>query len=142
MCGAKVVYQPGCYSVYRRYGDVTVSTSSPKRYVENQLVILQKYETRLKREHRLSNAYKCALAQSYFAIARKCLKSDPKLYSQLLNKALLLSPDFKAQGSKRTFFYNFGQSILGFKRTELIVSKFKRFVFLLKNERLTKNENL
>ena len=66
MSGAQVVYQPGCDSIYRRYGDVTVSSSSQQRYLESHLKILEKYEVRLVEENKLSDSYKDALAQSYF----------------------------------------------------------------------------
>ena len=47
MAGAKVVYQPGCYSIYRRYGNVTVSTRSKLSWVENHCKVLQKVEKKL-----------------------------------------------------------------------------------------------
>ena len=126
MSGARVVYQPGCDSVYRRYGNITVSSSSQQRYLENHLKILEKYEARLTKEDRLSNSYKDALAQSYFLLARRYLTFDRDCYLQLLEKTLLLSPNFQAQGSERTLSYRFAQKILGFKKLELIAAKIKQ----------------
>ncbi|NJL44597.1 MAG: glycosyltransferase [Leptolyngbyaceae cyanobacterium SM2_3_12] len=42
LAGAQATYQPGCVSVYRRYGNVTVSTASTTQYVESHLKVLQK----------------------------------------------------------------------------------------------------
>ncbi|MBE9061258.1 glycosyltransferase [cf. Phormidesmis sp. LEGE 11477] len=127
MGGVKVRYQSGCDSIYRRYGNVTVSSSSQQKYLSNHLKILEKYEARLKKEEALSDAYKDALAQSYFVIARKYLPIDSALYDQFLEKALSLSPSFQAQGSERTFLYSLAQKIFGFKKLELLVVSVKRF---------------
>lgn len=126
MNGAQVSYQPACNSIYRRYGNVTVSSASRERYLENHIKILEKYETCLIKENRLSDVYKDALAQSYFVIARKYLAVNPALYSQLVEKTLSLSPKFQAQGSERTFIYSFSQKILGFRNMELLVVNLKQ----------------
>lgn len=47
MNGAKVVYQPGCYAIYRRYGSVTVSTSSKARWLKSHHLVLKKIEQQL-----------------------------------------------------------------------------------------------
>lgn len=124
--GAQVGYQPECDSVYRRYGNVTVSSASQERYLENHLKILEKYETQLSKENRLLDAYKDALAQSYFIIARRYLEINPALYSQFLEKTLSLSPKFQAQSSERTFVYSFAQKVLGFRKLEFLVVKLKQ----------------
>ena len=128
MGGAQVVYQPGCDSVYRRYGNVTVSSASQERYIENHLRILEKYEARLSQEQRLSDTYKDALAQSYFIIARKYLETNPALYSQFLERTLSLSPKFQAQGSERTFLYSLVQKLVGFRKLEFLVVTLKNLV--------------
>ena len=126
MSGAQVGYQPECDSIYRRYGNVTVSSASQDRYIENHLKILEKYETQLNKENRLLDIYKDALAQSYFIIARKYVEINPALYSQFLEKTLSLSPEFQAQSSERTLFYSFTQKVLGFRRLEFLVVKLKQ----------------
>ena len=131
MSGAQVRYQPGCDSIYRRYGNVTVSSISQERYLENHLQILRKYETRLRAENALSNDYKDALAQSYFVIARKYLETDPALYSKFLEKTLSLWPNFKAQGSERTFLYSYAQKVFGFRNIELLVVTLKQLMHKL-----------
>jgi glycosyltransferase involved in cell wall biosynthesis len=118
MSGAKVVYQPGCYSVYRRYGNVTVSTYSKSRWIECQSSVLQKAQNRLAQSNKLTIKYRYALALSYFELARESLKVDYGMYLQFLEKTLILSPDFK-HNSKQTA-YNFIQNILGFRCTERI----------------------
>ncbi|PZO21118.1 MAG: glycosyl transferase family 2 [Leptolyngbya foveolarum] len=133
MSGAQVIYQPECDAIYRRYGNVTVSSASQERYLENHLKILEKYEARLNQEDKLLDSYKDALAQSYFLIARKYLETNPALYSQFLAKTLSLSPKFQAQGSERTFLYSFAQKLLSFRKLEFLVVTLKQLSKKLRN---------
>lgn len=126
MSGAKVIYQPGCHSVYRRYGNTTVSTASASRYLENHLKILKKTEENLARQDRLDANYKNALAQSYFVLARKYLAVDAPMYPRLLEKVFQLSPDFKAETSDRSGVYRFLQHVIGFRTLESIVTFIKQ----------------
>jgi glycosyltransferase involved in cell wall biosynthesis len=126
MSGAKVGYQPGCYSIYRRYGNVTVSTASKTRYLENHLKILMKNEKVLSQRGLLNPVYKDALAQSYFIIARNYLYSDFSKYTELLKKVLELSPNFTAKSTERTVWYSLAQKILGFRYLEKLVALIKR----------------
>lgn len=118
MSGAKVAYQPGCHSIYRRYGDTTVSTSSKEKYLDSHFSIIQNAEGQLSRLGKLSKKYRCALAQSYFKLARGYLDTDYTRYSELLDKALTLCPTFKPEGEHRTVIYNLAQNVLGFRNTE------------------------
>ncbi|WP_066382735.1 MULTISPECIES: glycosyltransferase [unclassified Anabaena] len=129
MAGAKVVYQPGCYSVYRRYGAVTVSTGSKNRWLKNHHLVLKKVEQQLLQKNRLSQSYRQALAKSYFELAREALFFDYSQYLMFLDEALVMFPDFKAN-SKR-IFYRLVQDILGFRQTERIACSIlfaKKFV--------------
>ena len=126
MSGAKIGYQPECDSIYRRYGDVTVSSSSQTRYLKSHIKILEKYEARLNREQMLSSTYKNALAQSYFKIARRFLDVEPTLYREFLEKTLHLSPNFQAQAIERTMFYAIVQKLIGFRKLESAVVKIKQ----------------
>ena len=81
MNGAKVAYQPGCYSIYRRYGNVTVSTMSKSRWINSHCIVLKKIEKKLLDSHKLSDNYRFAIAQCYFKLARDSLRFD---YSQYL----------------------------------------------------------
>jgi glycosyltransferase involved in cell wall biosynthesis len=126
MSGAKVGYQPGCYSIYRRYGNVTVSTSSKTRYLESHQMILEKAEQTLLAEGRLSQRYREAMAQSYFMLARGYLEFDSSQYFKLLEKTLTLSPNFQANGVDRTAAYTLAQKVFGFRNLERIVVLIKQ----------------
>ena len=126
LSGSRVSYHAGCYSIYRRYGNVTVSTSSKSRYLESHQKILEKFERRLAEQGKLSTKYRDALAQSYFMLARGYLETDPLKYSSFLKKTLDLSPKFQANNADRTALYNFAQKLFGFRRFEKLVFLIKR----------------
>jgi glycosyltransferase involved in cell wall biosynthesis len=126
---AKVVYQPGCYSIYRRYGAVTVSTFSKTRWLQNHYIVLGKSEKKLLEMNNLSIKYRHALARSYFELARESLFVDYSQYLIFLEEALVRFPEFQVN-SKRGI-YKLAQNILGFRQTERLASCFlfvKRFV--------------
>jgi glycosyltransferase involved in cell wall biosynthesis len=118
MAGAKVLYQPGCYSIYRRYGAVTVSTTSKSRWLTSHNLVLKKVEQQLLQRHQLSQAYRQALATSYFELAREALFFDYNQYLMFLEETLVMFPKFKAN-SKR-ISYRLAQGILGFRQAERI----------------------
>ena len=134
MSGAKVVYQPGCYSVYRRYGNVTVSTTSKTRHLENHHLILQKTEANLSDQGKLSAKYRCALAQSYFVMARSYLKIDLEKYYSYLDKTNSLCPEFEPNRQHRTKVYNFVQGMLGFRKLEKLTFTLKTMQMFLENK--------
>lgn len=117
--GAKVEYQPGCYSIYREYGNVTVSTSSKPRWIACHCAVLEKAEKKLLELKRLSYNYRRALAICYFHLAREALFINYSQYLQLLNVALTKFPDF--QGNSKQRVYHIVRSIIGFRHTERIV---------------------
>ncbi|MEA5502348.1 glycosyltransferase [Halotia wernerae UHCC 0503] len=114
----KVVYQSGCYSIYRRYGSATVSTSSKSRWLKSHYLVLEKVERQLLQNNKLSIKYRHALAKSYFELARESLSTDYSQYLSFLEETLALFPEFKAN-SKRPV-YKIVQDILGFRQTERI----------------------
>jgi glycosyltransferase involved in cell wall biosynthesis len=127
--GAKASYQPGCVSVYRRYGNTSVSTASLTRFVSSHLQVLQKAEKLLEKQGRLSQAYKAALAKSYFSLSRFCLLEDYGLYLTCLEKTLKCCPHFQADTELAVFpaftkaktvdrLYTLMQNQLGFLQTE------------------------
>lgn len=118
MNGAKVAYQPGCYAIYRRYGSVTVSTSSKARWLKSHHLVLKKAEQQLLQKNQLSMKYRHALAKSYFDLAREALFFDYKQYLMFLEESLVMFPEFKANSQRR--FYRLLQDILGFRQTERI----------------------
>lgn len=123
MSGAKVVYQPGCYSVYRRYGSVTVSTASKPRWVENHCNVLKKVEKKLLQQYQqnIPINYRRALAHGYFELARDYMYIDYSEYLRLVDKSLSLCPDFKRKTHRR--FYKLIQDILGFRLCERCVHR-------------------
>ena len=126
---AKVVYQPGCYSVYRRYGNVTVSSYSTSVWVKSHYLVLDKAEKKLLQLNKLSMKYRYALARCCFELARESLFFDYSQYLQFLEKALTIFPDFKVNSSRP--IYKFAQNICGFRQTEKIACRIlflRRFV--------------
>ncbi len=122
MSGAKVVYQSGSPSIYRRYGKVTVSTASKQRWIENHCKVLQKVEKKLLQKNReIPINYRAALAEGFFEIARDYMYIDYSQYLRFLNKSLALYPNFKHKSSKK--IYNFVQDICGFRLTERLVNR-------------------
>lgn len=121
MNGAKVTYQSGCYSIYRRYGNVTVSTISKSRWIEGHCVVLNKVENKLLNSRILCDKYRFAISLCYFKLARESLLYDYSLYLQLLEETLAMKRNFKRR-SKQSI-YNFIQNIFGFRQTELITSR-------------------
>ena len=125
MIEAKVGYQPGCHSIYRRHGNETVSTSSKTRHLKSQLIINRKVENNLIKSGKFFTRYQKSLAQSYFLIAREYIEIDPSIYKELLRKVFLLDPDFKAVSKNRTAIYSLTQNILGFRKLEKLVFTIK-----------------
>lgn len=123
MSGATIVYQPGCYSIYRRYGNVTVSTASKPRWVENHCKVLQKVEKRLSQKYQqeIPVNYRRALAQGYFELARDYMYIDYSQYLRFLDKFLALYPEFKHKSTNA--IYNLVQDICGFRLTERLVNR-------------------
>ena len=122
MAGAKVVYQPGCYSIYRRYGNVTVSTRSKLSWVENHCKVLQKVEKKLLEQYQqnIPINYCRALAHGYFELARDYMYIDYPEYLRFSKKSLTLFPDFKR--NTKIPMYKLVQDICGFRLCEKIVS--------------------
>lgn len=108
LSGAKILYQPGGHFVYRKYGGVTVSTSSLSRWLESMCISRTKSEIALARAGRLTEEYKRALAVGYFETARACYSLDPRasfaIYAKSLDdfvkKILDLCPNFRATESR------------------------------------------
>ena len=120
--GADIRYQPGCHSVYRRYGNVTVSTGSRPRWLGNHKRVLEKAEASLMEADRLVPRYRQALATSYFILARNYYDLDRSTYLRLLDKVLFLYPGFEPNESR---FYNSTWRFLGFANADRLAS-FKR----------------
>lgn len=125
LTGAEFVYDPGCYSIYREYGRVTVSTKCRRRWMDSHCVVMEKAERKLAELGQLSLKYRHALAKGYFDMGREFLYSDfPHLdhnkylnYLQVVDKALQLSPSLKPE--QRNTSYNLIQQFLGCRSAEV-----------------------
>ena len=87
----RVEYQPGFGAIYRRYGDITVSTASKPRLVHSFCRVLAKAESRLQESDRLSSRYIKALATCYYRMSQE-YKGDisSSLYQYIIKKYLSL----------------------------------------------------
>lgn len=125
LTGADIRYQPGCESIYRRYGEVTVSTANRLRWLENHQRILEKAEDRLRQMGNLSEVYRRALARSYFHLARNYYDEKRDHYHALMKKVLLLDPAFRPQESK---LYDAVWRLAGFNAAESLAALKRRAV--------------
>ena len=123
LSGGTIQYQPGCSSIYRRYGSVTVSTSNTRRWLENHFRVLEKAERRLMGEHRLSDDYRHALAQSYFSIARNYYDISHSDYQRVMKHVMEIAPGFRPSESR---LYGAVQRLLGFSCAEKLASYKRR----------------
>ena len=119
IAGAKFAYQPGCNSVYRRYGNVTVSTKNRQIWCDERSIIFSKSKDSLQANNNLTDKYKKALAKSYFALARGYFDLDRNLYKYHLNLAKELNPDFQPNESG---LYNLYAKFLGFTLADYLAS--------------------
>lgn len=122
MTDAKIAYQPGCYSIYRRYGHNTVSTGSRMRWLDNHCRVLDKAAAALNAAGRMKSEYRLALASSYFHLARNYFDRDQKKYRETMEKVLMLEPKFQPRESaiyglaKRMFGFSAAESLASWKR--------------------------
>jgi glycosyltransferase involved in cell wall biosynthesis len=122
MTDAKIAYQPGCYSIYRRYGHDTVSTGSRMRWLDNHCRVLDKAAAALNAAGRMKSEYRLALASSYFHLARNYFDRDQKKYRETMEKVLMLEPKFQPRESaiyglaKRMFGFSAAESLASWKR--------------------------
>jgi glycosyltransferase involved in cell wall biosynthesis len=119
MTGARIAYQSGCHSIYRRYGHDTVSTGSRIRWLDNHGRVLDKAVAALKARDRLKQDYRYDLALSYFSLARNYFDLDRKKYEEAMAKVFALEPGFCPQESR---LYNAVQRCLGFRAAERLAS--------------------
>lgn len=99
MAGADLRYQPVCLSVYRRYGNVTVSTADPGRRLRYMGCLLEIMEETLEARGLLTRPYREALAQFYYRHARAYYGVDPGAYRHWRERSLSLDPHLVPGGS-------------------------------------------
>ncbi|MBD2103626.1 glycosyltransferase [Leptolyngbya sp. FACHB-261] len=130
--GVSYAYQPGCYAIYRRYGNVTVSTANKVLWLENHWRVLAKAEAQLSQQDKLSVRYRRAMAESYFSMVRYChdhITHEHRL--RLLKKVVDLDPEFRAEDN-RSLPYNLIESALGFLAAQRLHSYRRQIVLQLR----------
>lgn len=123
MMGARMGYQPGCYSIYRRYG-ASITSSAPLRWIETCEHVVDAARAELTTAGRLTAAYRHAIALSYFKLSRQVFRLDAGRHRQLLRKALAVAPDF--QSRHEASLYRWVQRTIGFYQTEQLVAVYRR----------------
>ena len=119
LSGAKFTYLSGCESIYRRYGNVTVSTSNRRRWLGAHAQVVDKAERCLAASGRLTREYRSALASYSYSVARGFYDIDRNRYRAELAHALTLDPKFPIEGSES---FRWCQRFLGFESAEWIAS--------------------
>jgi glycosyltransferase involved in cell wall biosynthesis len=134
IAGAKFSYQSGCHSIYRRYGNVTVSTKNRKVWCDYHGKILEKSLALLQEKKLLNDTYKMALAKSHFHLARNYFVVDKISYRYQMDAVKKLDPCFR---SNESLFYNIFARVLGFNFAENIAVFKRRFtgIFYQINQR-------
>lgn len=122
MSGARISYQPGCYSIYRRHSS-SITGSRPMQWIQGQVLVVDNAKEKLIAKNRLTPAYRQAIATSYFKLSRHAFRLDTKLHAQLLQKALAVVPDFKSVNEPS--LYKMVQNVIGFRRTEHLVGMYR-----------------
>jgi hypothetical protein len=122
MAGAKMTYSPGCYSVYRRYGNSTVSTTNREQHLRNAALIFGEAEASLTLRDELTPARRIAPARSFHAIGRGFDDFDLEEYRRLLVQAFVLCPDLTYPVSRQ---YDMVRAVLGVRAAERL-AQFKR----------------
>ena len=99
--GAKIIYQPGCYSIYRKYGNVTVSTSNKVLLVESFCIILAKSEVQLAEAGKLEPKYQKAIAESYYLMTKEYSQDiNFPCYCRLISSYIFMLFKFWAAATK------------------------------------------
>lgn len=124
LSGAKIVYSPGCFSIYRRYGDVTVSTGNTERWLDNHYRVLLNIEEQI-HNRGLDEKYLLALAKGYFYIGRNYFAINRKIYLDCINKVKKLDPNFRPHERN---LYNFTQRLFGFYIADLLALMKRKFI--------------
>lgn len=124
LTGANIRYQPGCYSIYRRYGATTVSTGNRARWLQNHERLLDKVQGQLSERNQLTEARKQALALSYFSLARNYYGSSERAKQrELYAQVLTLDPWFTPQESR---LYTTTYRLFGFDAAERLANLLRK----------------
>jgi glycosyltransferase involved in cell wall biosynthesis len=123
MAGARILYQSGCHSIYRRYGKVTVSTSNVLLWTRDHCRVLDKAAVALAIKGGPNVKYARTLAKSYFSLARTVFDLDRKMYADLMLRTISFDPKFSPHPSKS---YVAIQRLFGFYVAEMAASLRRR----------------
>lgn len=129
MAGAVFSYEPGCYSIYRRHGNLTVSTATTRLWLDTTRQVLERFEADLRGEGQLGPSRRDALARTYFYIARKYYPYDPSMYHHLLRKCRDLGCAF---AKDQPMSYQIAQRLLGYEGAELVAAGKRKASSILK----------
>lgn len=122
--GATVEYVSGCTGIYRRYGRVTLSTSSTEKWVRGHIRTLEKVEQRLTAKAEIDQ-YRSALAHSYYIIAHGAYDINRALHKSLLQKVSTLDKTF---APPKPAFYRWIRQILGLEFAEEVAGLKRRLL--------------
>lgn len=115
-------YQPGCHTIYRRYGNSTLSTGNRPDWLRSHIRTVEQAEQTLARQGRLTNAYRTVLAHSYFELVREAYDIDRGEHRRLLRKVLELEPSFVPRDKS---VYNLLWKLVGPERTEDLAALYR-----------------
>ncbi len=123
--GAKFGYKPGDYSVYRKYGNITVSSKDLENCCRSCAALLLMSLQLLDERGFLNETYKKSLAKTHFGLAKWYLCIDRRLARYHVEKAKELNPKFQPDGLSvyEIIFRIFGFGIAGYlfiAKTKLI----------------------
>lgn len=119
LSGGVARYQPGCASIYRRYGAVTVSTSNLDRWLRCHQRVLEGAVDRMRANGSL-DVYRVEVAGCYFNLARNYYELDRTMFRMNLAMALKIWPEFKPDGS---WWYKTTQGIVGYEVAEYLAHR-------------------
>lgn len=111
MNGHAFLYQSGCVSLYRTYGNASFSRGDPLYGIKGHGRILEKAEGQLRRSDSLEEKYKKALARFHFVLMQACKGLDEELFRCHKEKVLSLDPDFKPH--HKNIVYQAAHKLLG-----------------------------
>ena len=134
MNGAKFIYQPGCYLVYRKYESKDRITCDLANVWNYRLLATEKTEKKLIELNKLSTQYKKALAYFYCTIALfGCIHLNYGQYLVILKKIKTLDPAFRADSSMLKnggIIYKILNQIFGFFLAGVIYKLLKGLITL------------
>lgn len=122
LSGATLHYLPGNCGIYRRYGNVTLSTSSTEKWVRGHIRTLDKVIDALTATGQLAQ-YRTGLAHSYYLIAHGSYDLNKSLHRELLAKVTFFDPTFRPD---KPSYYHLIQRMFGLAAAEEVAGLKRR----------------